>query len=574
MSPVRQVLRRLSAGARKRNHHAASILELPNAKRGRVELEGPASLPMGNELSNVGLFGDPQQYDPEGLLAEMDSTGERFEAMAADYDRLFPNNHELEVTRRPLQQSWRNQPPAELAAASAPPRRAATAEQYGTAEYSPENLISSAPSLRISTRHPPAYPWSPDDVTGYGISPTETQLQMQTRANLMHSGTSTRYTQQFQDPDFGLDPTLKHVSGYSLAPSLNGQDSFQAESGMGEPWLTGPDYSQYGQTNLAGQIENTGAAVQPTGYMTGASAARLSVVTQPTPAHQHAYGQHNGAWTPTNRQLATPVSTISAPSATSTNSSIWDLHSSISSASTGRTSTNTTSPTKSSTNISSEASGKPRRIFTFPGWPAKPSLVSPGAQATVASMENSISPGTESVGQCEICPVCGHKPGGKDKKNLNAHMERHLKTHQPGIPCEFPGCEQIIAGGRTDNMRQHMIKAHNQLEKSRGRGRKLSVPSMTPTGTPQSASLGYEDVLRGSWSAQYEVNGRGSHRGSTVLSLTGLVSGNETQFDSQQTPGGLDTVEEDKHDLDTGSDAGVRPSDIGPTAWNGPPSWI
>lgn len=87
---------------------------------------------------------------------------------------------------------------------------------------------------------------------------------------------------------------------------------------------------------------------------------------------------------------------------------------------------------------------------------------------------------------------------------------------------------------------------------------------MTPVETPLSASISFEDAR---WTGQYEGKGWGSRRGSTML--TGLVSGNETQFDDLQTPGGLNTVQEDNDDLDTGA---VRPSDIGPTAWND--NWI
>lgn len=572
MSPV-HLWRRLSGGKKRAN---GASLDWPLAKRGRVdelEIGGDESLPRYEDMSKYEEHGqgrDFLQY-PYELVASEDlkcpADFEQLEALVPSSEGLFSNTPNFSMPRYPLQQSWCEQP-RELAAGpvSTPTRHVAVEPNTSRSRF------SGASASQMAVRQAPEHPWStrPYDSTVCGTSPGEMRSQKQTYAGLV-SPRSSFHCQQDDptyDPRQGLripDPMLRGVSGYNLASLLEESDPLEMEDGGDAQWYDGPDYGQAAIAERAYETDRTSTMAQSAAHMSTPGVKSLRVVTQPMP--MHTYGQGHDFWLLANYQPPTPVSMNSGASAASQNSVRWPFTGSSSSFPESYKAESTTKVPTSGV----EAAALGKRRASGAERSEQSLLVSPLSQGTVQSEDN-ISPSTDS-NQDDACPYCDHQPKGS--KNYRTHLKRHIKTHEPGheLRCQVHGCGSTFAAGRKDNLRSHMNKVHSIPDPAAEGSRQLNVPSMTPTATSPSTSLGKGERPREisvvqSGAGHFEDHG--IRRYSNVNVLTGISSDRGIELDSLQTPGGLSPVEEGK---DNASQDGERPLDLGPTAWN-TPGWI
>lgn len=165
-------------------------------------------------------------------------------------------------------------------------------------------------------------------------------------------------------------------------------------------------------------------------------------------------------------------------------------------------------------------------------------------------------------------PGCEHRPKGKDTKNWQSHLRRHLKIHLgEKVPCTFPGCRKTFAGGRKDNRRAHLLKVHGiggapAVETS-------EVISLAGDSRTEgcSSSSGTVDFAA-TWEQQEEgLHGLKPRRPSQGVMLDGMNRG--VELVDPQAYCGLVPTEDGDDSLQVGV-ACQRPSDLGPTAWNTP----
>lgn len=557
ISPA-QLWRRLSGGRKRPN---GASLDWPLPKRGRVDEcdnnDSFESLPVYEDVAKYGQYREQQSLTD---VHELDA----LQADLADLEALHSS-----MPRHTLQQGWSN-PVRELAEGSVKVPTASNAVELDTSHYCSGFSFSGELTSRIPTRQHSEHFQSPvlQNPTAYGTSAAEASLQEQPYVDSLPYGTSTQRQQDDLGPIFRqdmrhLDPKLRCMSEYSLAPEPADGASFEIVDDGDGHWFTGPDYSQQATSS---QVRSTSTMRHSGVYVTNPGAIRLSVVTQPRSAH--AYGQEDKPWPLTNSQLLTPMSNTSGPSATSSRGAQWPCNTTSSSAS---TSTTFESPTVSST-LGQEA----RRTASGAGRSDRSILLSPLTEGPMNSEDN-ISPSTDRNPN-DVCPHCDYVPKGDKNKNYRTHMKRHIKTHEPGqhdLQCEVDGCGCTIKAGRKDNLRQHMKKVHSKPDSQATAPQHLYVPDSTPSSAASAASFRFGEHHRESW----VVQDRAGHFEANVLRkdsniLVGISSDRGSQLDSLQIPGGLAPTEEEDHD--DLIESGERRSDVGHVSWKDLdfPQWI
>lgn len=113
--------------------------------------------------------------------------------------------------------------------------------------------------------------------------------------------------------------------------------------------------------------------------------------------------------------------------------------------------------------------------FSLPG--TRKSMAKPRSRAkrTQRARHNSrFDDATESskhgILRCQIAG-CKHQSTGL-RKNLNGHLERHMKTHlAKKMPCPIPGCKRDFPLDRSDNLKAHCRRVHRNDWKPEGQSR-------------------------------------------------------------------------------------------------------